>query len=56
MGDDKSDIAKRLRWTCDAGLPDAKNKERVWQEIADPASKESIYDREAKMAGFYSWK
>ena len=56
LGDDKSDIAKRVRLTCDAGLPEAENKAKVWKELTDLSSTESIYDRSAKMTGFYSWR
>ena len=42
--------------SCDAGLPEAENKAKVWKEITDVNSTESIYDRSARMAGFYSWR
>ena len=55
LGDDKSDIAQRVRLTCNSGLPDPENKAKIWKEITNVTSKESIYDRSAKMGGFYSW-
>lgn len=56
LGDDKSDLASAARETCLAGFPDAEIKARVWAEISDPHSTESVYTRQAKMNGFYSWK
>jgi hypothetical protein len=53
MGGDNSDIAIRCKAACMAGLPDAENKAKVWAEITDPASQESLYVRGAKMSGFY---
>ena len=53
MGGDNSDIAVRCKAACMAGLPDAENKAKVWAEITDPASEESLYVRGAKMSGFY---
>lgn len=38
-----------------AGLPDAANKAKTWAEITDLNSKDSVYLRSAKIAGFYSW-
>ncbi len=54
LGDDKSDLSENCRASCLAGLPDPEVKARVWQEITDPNSKDSLYVRNAKMAGFYS--
>ena len=53
MGSDNSDIAIRCKAACMAGLPDAENKAKVWAEITDPSSQESLYVRGAKMSGFY---
>jgi hypothetical protein len=38
-----------------AGLPDPAVKRDAWASITDPTTTESIYNREAKMRGFYSW-
>lgn len=55
IGDDKTDVAENTRAKCYAGLPDAEVKAKVWAEITDPHSKESVYLRTAKIQGFYSW-
>ena len=44
-----------MRYSCNSCLPDPEVKAQVWKEITDPNSVESIYDRRAKMAGFYSY-
>ncbi len=54
IGADKSDLAENARIKCLACLPDAKVKEEAWTAIT--SSTETIYAREAKMAGFYSWE
>jgi hypothetical protein len=56
IGEDKSDIATNTIETCQALIPTAENKAQVWESICDPNSTESLYKRQAKMAGFYSWK
>ena len=56
IGEDKSDIAENTKETCLALIPTAENKAQVWASICDPNSTESLYKRQAKMAGFYSWK
>jgi len=54
LGEDQSDLAERCRASCLAGLPDPAVKARVWSELTDPASKDSLYVKSAKMQGFYS--
>lgn len=54
LGDDKSDIAKKLRLTCEALTADPKIKEKVWKELVDPKSTLSVYERRAYMQGFYN--
>lgn len=54
LGEDKSDLVENCRASCLAGLPDAEVKAKVWSEITDPNCKDSLYVRNAKMAGFYS--
>lgn len=56
MAYDNSDIAVNTRAKCLAGLPDAEMKAKVWAEICDTKSKESVYLRSAKIQGFYSWE
>jgi aminopeptidase N len=50
---DVSDLCKLANLTCIASLPDAKVKETVWQELIDPKSQLSLYERRAKMQGFF---
>ena len=45
LGANNSDLAINMRYTCMASLPDPENKERVWQELIDPMSTLSIYQR-----------
>jgi hypothetical protein len=56
VGDNKSDIAKNTRFACHAILPKAETKERIWKELTDPTSTESLYEKTAKMGAFSSWK
>lgn len=53
LAGDQSDMAENCRATCEASLPDPAVKERIWQQLNDPANKDSNYVRDAKMAGFY---
>ena len=53
--DDHSDLANQCRIACEATTPDLAVKERIWQEITDPKSTLSLYERRSKMSGFYSW-
>ena len=55
MADDNSDIAINTRAKCMAGLPYAAMKAKIWAEIIDTNSKDSVQHRTAKIAGFYSW-
>lgn len=55
MADDNTDIAVNTRAKCMACLPDAEMKAKVWAEITDVNSKDSVYLRTAKIQGFYSW-
>lgn len=54
LGEDKSDLSENCRASCMAGLPDPEVKARVWAEITDPNCKDSLYVKNAKMAGFYA--
>ena len=54
LGEDQSDLAENCRATCMTSLPDPAVKERVWQELIDPNNTDSLYIKNAKMAGFYS--
>jgi hypothetical protein len=56
LGEDKSDLANSVKETALASLADPEIKERVWKELTDLESKESIYARSAKMGGFYDWR
>lgn len=55
LGDDKSDIAKGCRLTCEAANPDPETKALIWSQLVDPKSSFSLYERRSKMEGFYSW-
>lgn len=37
-------------------IPTAESKAKIWEEVTDVNSTESIYKRAAKMGGFYSYK
>ncbi len=52
---EEDDLSMNCKATCFAGLPCAENKAKTWAEIIDCDSKDSIYLRKSKMAGFYSW-
>jgi hypothetical protein len=49
---DQSDSAKTCSKICDFSLPDAKLKERLWHEITDSASVDSLAEIKNKIAGF----
>jgi len=55
IGDDKSDLSKNLRITCEAAEADPAVKEKFWKELTDPNSTCSLYEKRAIMSGFYSW-
>ena len=55
LGDDKSDLALNARARCEAGLPNAETKAKIWAEITDTNSKDSVNLRYAKIGGFYCW-
>lgn len=38
IGDDKSDIAENTKETCNALLPSAEGKAKIWAELIDPNS------------------
>jgi hypothetical protein len=54
LGDDKSDLAKRLRLQCEVSIPDAAVKEKAWYDITDPKSTVSDVEKRAIMSGFYA--
>lgn len=54
-GDNASDRIKRLRFTCEACLPDKDSKAKIWEIITHPKENElSSYDYRAYLQGFYS--
>ena len=55
LGEDKSDLAKQCRMTCEASRNHLGVKKATWNELVDPKSKLSLYERRAMMFGFYSW-
>ena len=54
VGDDKSDISKNLALSCEALIPDAKSKEKIWKQISDMDSTLSSYERGALMGYFFN--
>jgi hypothetical protein len=53
LGEDKSDIAKNVRLTCQASSSDPKVKEQIWTDLCDPASTYSVQERGSMMEGFW---
>ena len=47
IGDDKSDVANMLRLTCEAATADPQVKEKVWNNLIDPNSTSSLYQKRA---------
>jgi hypothetical protein len=54
VGEDKSDLAKRVRIQCETSIPDAAVKEKAWLEIINPKSTMSDVEKQAMMSGFYA--
>mmetsp|Transcript_42769 Transcript_42769/g.41119 ORF Transcript_42769/g.41119 Transcript_42769/m.41119 type:complete len:233 (+) Transcript_42769:2025-2723(+) len=52
---DNSDLATNLRLTCEAALPSAESKAKVWAILTDPNSSESLYQKSARISGFYAY-
>ena len=55
IGNDKSDLAKCLRLTCETAIADPAAKEKAWNEIINPNSETSNKEKIAMMGGFYAW-
>ena len=53
FSDDKSDIAENYRASCLATLLDPEVKAKIWQEISDMDSEDSLCMLQAKMNAFY---
>jgi len=53
LEDDNSDAALIVSKLCDYSLPDAELKQRLWEDITNPASKESLKELTLKMQGFW---
>lgn len=53
---DKSDEARIVSKVCDWSLPDPELKQRLWDEITDPTSRESLKELGLKMQGFWQRK
>ena len=54
LGDDKSDVAANLKLSCEALLPTAESKEKVWSVIINEDSGLSSYERAAYMSCFFT--
>ena len=50
--DKNSEASIQTKFTCQALLPDPKNKEEVWDKLVNKFSSESLKNMEALMAGF----
>jgi hypothetical protein len=55
LGTDQSDININVAHTCRASLPDPSIKEEVWNQLVDPESQLSLYQKKALMEGFHQW-
>lgn len=53
---DQSDRAKNCSKICDFSLPDAALKEKLWNEITDAATSESLSEIKNKISGFHQRK
>lgn len=52
--DDKSDKGMKVQQVLDASSPDPKDKERIWAEITDMESKDTLQTLQNKMCGFFN--
>jgi len=50
---DSSDKGARVQKICSYSLPDAELKAKLWAEIIDPESKDSLMELNLKMQGFW---
>ena len=50
---DDSDKAKKVELQCDQSLPDAEQKERIWAQITDMDSQETLQMFQIKISGFF---
>jgi len=50
---DDSDAGKKVQKVCDYSLPDEKLKEKLWEEILDANTKDSLMDSRLKIQGFW---
>lgn len=53
LAGDASDNASNVRKVLDYSLPDAAIKERLWDEILDASSNESLLELRLKIQGFW---
>lgn len=53
---DKSDEGQRAKKVCEAALPNAENKAKLWNWLLDENVKESEHMIFSAMAGFMSWE
>lgn len=53
LSDDQSDNAKKVSQICDNSLPDAALKEKLWNEITDFDSKDTLIQTQIKIAAFF---
>jgi aminopeptidase N len=53
FADDESDKGKKVALGCDLSMPDAEQKERLWAQITDIESQDTLQLAEIKMQGFF---
>lgn len=53
---DKSDEVMRFKLSCEAGLPSAETKEKLWKWYLDETATESDKTFDASMGGFWQWQ
>jgi len=51
---DTSDKSHQVQKVCEYSLPDADLKAKLWAELTDLESKESILESQHKLQGFWS--
>ncbi len=56
VGDEKSDIVENVVATCMSLMPAEERKAKVWGQITDLNSQESLFVKTARMEGFYNFK
>jgi len=53
LKEDESDAGKQIQKLCDLILPDPELKSKLWNQIVDSETKDSLKDLNLKMEGFF---